>query len=173
MPTAEIIRERPASAISEVAFDAYGNCLWVLFEDDEFRQWCGIFGAGGLHYEGKLQRLRNDDFLVLVAGRLYRVTANDRKLRFASDERMLTDAVYDHKRDLVIACDWTNLLCYDSNGLKWRSKRVSLDGISLDRIDDDCIHGTVNDLSDEGASFTLWLDELYVESTIDPRIFGW
>jgi len=170
MSTAKIIRERPASAIPEVAFDAYGNCLWVLFEDDEYRQWCGIFGAGDLHYEGKVQRLRNDDFLVLVAGRLYRVAANDQKLLFASEERMLTDAVYDHKRDLVIACDWTNLLCYDSNGLKWRSKRVSFDGISLDRIDEDRVHGTVNDLSDDGASFTLWLDELYVESNVDPGI---
>jgi hypothetical protein len=72
MSTAEIIRERPTAALPEVAFDAYGNCLWVLFEDDEYRQWCGIFGAGDLHYEGKVQRLRNDDFLVLVAGRLYR-----------------------------------------------------------------------------------------------------
>src|SRR6476620_10313185 len=105
MPTAEIIRERPASAIPEVAFDAYGNCLWVLFEDDEYRQWCGIFGAGDLQYEGKLQKLSSIDFMVLVAGRLYRVDANCRKLIFASDERMLTDAVYDSKRDLIIACD--------------------------------------------------------------------
>jgi hypothetical protein len=173
MPTAEIIRERPASAIPEVAFDAYGNCLWVLFEDDEYRQWCGIFGAGDLQYEGKLQKLSSIDFMVLVAGRLYRVDANCRKLIFASDERMLTDAVYDSKRDLIIACDWTNLLCYDSHGLKWQSNRVSLDGISLDRIDEDCVYGTVNDLSDDGAPIQLWLDELYVESSVDPRIFGW
>ena len=151
MSTAEIIRERPASAIPEVAFDAYGNCLWVLFEDDDYRQWCGIFGAGNHNYEGKLQKLRNDDFLVLVAGRLYRFTANDRKLCVASEERLLTDAVYDHKRDLVIACDWTKLFCYDSQGLKWQSKRVSFDGITLDRIDDDCVYGMVNDLSDDGA----------------------
>ncbi|MEZ6109871.1 MAG: hypothetical protein R3C99_02445 [Pirellulaceae bacterium] len=172
MATAEIIRERPASAIPEVAFDAYGNCLWVLFEDDDYRQWCGIFGAGDLHYEGKLQNVKNDEFMVLVAGRLYRVAANDRSLRFASEERMLTDAVYDRKRDWVIACDWTNLLSYDSNGLKWRSKRVSFNGIALDRIDDDCVYGMVNDLSDDGASFTLWLDALYVESNVDPRILG-
>ncbi|QDU73101.1 hypothetical protein Pan97_00680 [Bremerella volcania] len=172
MATAEIIRERPAWVIPEVAFDAYGNCLWVLFEDDEYRQWCGIFGAGNLHYEGKLQNLTTDEFMVVVAGRLYRVAANDRSLRMASEERMLTDAVYDRHRDLIIACDWTHLLCYDANGLKWKSKRVSLDGIAFDRIDEDCVYGTVNDLSDDGASFTLWLDALYVDSDVDPRILG-
>jgi hypothetical protein len=172
MATAEIIPERPASAIPEVAFDAYGNCLWVRFEDDDYRQWCGIFGAGDLHYEGKLLDLRDDHVLVLVAGRLYRVAANDRKLVYASDERMLTDAIYDRKRDWVIACDWTNLLCYGSHGLKWRSDRVSIDGISLERMDEDCVYGTVNDLSQDGAIFTLWLDALYVESNADPRILG-
>src|SRR5262245_33807820 len=128
MSTAEIIRERPASAIPEVTFDAYGNCLWVLFEDDEFRQWCGIFGAGDLQYEGKVQKLVNDEYLVLVSGRIYRVDANNRRLLFASTERMLTDVIYDPKRDLVISCDWTKLLCYDTSGLKWNSKRVSYDG---------------------------------------------
>ena len=172
MATADIIRERPVSAIPEVAFDAYGNCLWVLFEDDEYCQWCGIFGAGDLHYEGKLQNLKNDEFMLLVAGRLYRVAVNDRSLRFASEERMLTDAVYDGQRDLIIACDWTNLLCYNVNGLKWRSKRVSFDGITFERVDEDCVYGTVNDLSDDGASFTLWLDAFYVESDVDPRILG-
>jgi hypothetical protein len=170
MSTAEIIRERPASPIPEVTFDAYGNCLWVLFEDNEYCQWCGIFGSGDLSYEGKLQKLRGDDFMVLVAGRLYRVSANDRKLRFASQERMLTGAVYDAERDLVIACDWLTLLCYDSRGLKWRSKRVSYDGITLDRVDEECVYGTVNDLTEDGALFQLWLDALYVESTADPYI---
>lgn len=172
MATAEIIRERPASATPEVAFDAYGNCLWVRFEDDDYRQWCGIFGAGDLAYEGKLLGLRDDHFFVLVSGRLYRVAANDRKLMYASNERMLTDAIYDRKRDLVIACDWTNLLCYGSHGLEWRSDRVSIDGISLERVDEDCVYGTVNDLTPDGATFALWLDALFVESNADPWILG-
>lgn len=172
MATAEIIRERPTSAIPEVAFHATGNCLWVLFEDDAYCQWCGIFGAGDLHYEGKLQNLQSGDFLVLAAGRLYRIGVNERKLVFASDERMLTDVIYDRHRDVIIACDWTNLLCYDSRGLKWRSKRVSLDGVALERIDEDCVYGTVNDLSDAGAPFKLWLDALEVESKVDSRILG-
>jgi hypothetical protein len=171
MASAEIIRERPALAIPEIVFDAYGNCLWVLFEDDDYRQWCDIFGAGDLQYEGKVTSLRDDEFMVLVAGRIYRVAAHRRVLMFASQERMLTDSVYDPKRDLIVGCDGTHLYCYDGKGLRWRSNRMSRFKISLDRLDEDCLYGTVNDLSDQVRSFTLWLDARYVESDIDPFIF--
>ena len=164
MATATILRERPRAAFPEVTFDAYGNCLWVLFEDDEYRQWCGIFGAGDLQYEGKVEVLRSDDFMVLVAGRLYRVNSNRRELVFASDERKFTDAIYHHNRDLVIACDWTNLYCFNSQGLQWQSKRISWDGISLDRLDGDCLYGSAADLHDP-VQFTLYLDAMHVEST--------
>ena len=112
MSNAEIIRECPASAIPEVPIYVYGNCRWVISKT-MITVNGAAYRAGNHNYEGKLQKFRNDDFLVLVAGRLYRITANDRKLCVASEERMLTDAVYDHKRDLVIACDWTKLFCYD------------------------------------------------------------
>ena len=172
MPTAQIIRERPTAPIPEVAFDAIGNCLWVLFEDDEFRTWCGIFGAGELHYEGKLQHLTNDDYFVLTRGRLYRLNANTRSLVFASEERMLTDAIYVPSHDLVIACGFTNLFGYYADGTKWRSDRVSFDGITLDRVDDDSVHGFVDDLNEVGTPFKLYLKGMRIESDVDRSIFS-
>lgn len=173
MPTAQIIRERPRATIPEVTFDAFGNCLWILFEDDDFREWCGIFGAGELHYEGKLQRLNNGDYSVLVAGRLYRVNVNSRTLVFASEERMLTDAIYVPQRDLMIACDFTNLFGYYADGTKWRSDRVALDGISLDRVDNDSVHGFFEaDVNEFVPPFTLYLDDMHIESESDFRIFS-
>jgi hypothetical protein len=173
MPTAQIIRERPMVAIPEVTFDAIGNCLWVLFEDDDYRIWCGIFGAGELHYyEGKTQHLNEDDYLVLVAGRLYRLNASTRSLTFASEERMLTDAVYVPSRDLVIACDFTNLFGYYADGTKWRSDRVSFDGIKLNRVDNDAVYGFVDDLNEVGTPFTLYFDGMRIEAELDRSIFG-
>jgi hypothetical protein len=172
MSTANIIRERPMAAIPEVTFDAYGNCLWILFEDDNFRAWCGIFGAGKLKYEGKLQRLSNDNYLVLAAGRLYRVSANTRSLVFASEERLLTDAIYVPSHDFLIACDFTHLFGYYADGTKWRSERVSFDGITLGRVVDDSVHGFVDDLNEVGTPFTLFLDGMHIESDVDRSIFS-
>lgn len=173
MPTAQIIRERPMATIPEVTFDAYGNCLWILFEDDDFREWCGIFGAGELHYEGKLERLNNDHFSVLVAGRLYRVNVNSRTIVFASKERMLTDAVYVPQRDLMIACDFTNLFGYYADGAKWRSDRIAFGGISLDRVDENAVHGSFDaEMSGFNTPFMLYFDDMHIESDSNFRIFS-
>ena len=123
MTTATIVRERPIQMIPEVAFHALGNCLWVLFEDVNYRQWCGIFGAGNLSSEVKLD---DTGFAVLVSGKLYRVNANSRDLRFVSEEQELTDAVYSPERDLIVSCDWSNLYTYTKRGRSWRSGRVPM-----------------------------------------------
>lgn len=173
MASATIIRERPASYVPELSFDARGNCLWVLFEDDEYRSWCGIFGAGDLHYEGRVELLSGGDCAVLVSGRLYRVDVNQRVLRFRSDRSDLTDFIYVPARDLLVACDFIELFAYGRDGRLWRSGRVSLDGIALESADEDQVYGYVTgDYEYVSAPFTLYLDAMYVDSDVDRTLFG-
>ncbi|TWT29971.1 hypothetical protein Enr8_46280 [Blastopirellula retiformator] len=62
MPAATILRERPTASVREIQFHATENCLWVMFEDEEYTQWCGIFGAGTQRYEGKIIELSEGEF---------------------------------------------------------------------------------------------------------------
>ena len=171
MASATIIRERPASYVPEVSFDARGNCLWVLFEDDEYRSWCGIFGAGNLLNEGQVELLNGGDCAVLVSGKLYRVDVNQRILRFRSEESELTDFLYVPARDWLVACNFIELFAYGRDGRIWSSGRVSLDGIALQSADDDVVYGYVADHRPVSIPFTLYLEAMYIDSDVDRTLF--
>lgn len=181
MPSAKILRERPTASIREIQFHATGNCLWIMFEDEEYAQWCGIFGAGTQRYEGKIIELSEGEFAILVAGKLYRVNANSKQLAFASEQDDLTDVIYAPDRDLLVGCDYTTLYVFGPQGLKWKSERVSWDGIELVDVTDGRVNGFVLDLSNdvEGeimapapkVPFMLFLDEMHFESEIDRSWF--
>ncbi|TWT29973.1 hypothetical protein [Blastopirellula retiformator] len=122
------------------------------------------------------------EFAILVAGKLYRVNANSKQLAFASEQDDLTDVIYAPDSDLLIGCDYTTLYVFAPQGLKWKSERVSWDGIELVDVKESTVSGFVLDLFNdvEGeimapaqkVPFLLFLDELHFESEIDGSWFN-
>ena len=47
MVEAQILSQPPISGtVDEVRFDAAGSCTWIKFTDENYGEWCGIFGHG-------------------------------------------------------------------------------------------------------------------------------
>ena len=62
-------------------------------------------------------------------------------------------------QELVVCSDFTNILFYTPEGLKWDSGRVSMDGISFEEVSESEIKGRINDLTDEGSPYVLQINE--------------
>ena len=159
MASAEVLRVRPISGtIPEIAFDALGNTTWVKFTDDNFEEWCGVFG-GGLNSSSVVTcSSEAPRAFVISTGQGYFVDIDSRSVIRKTRSNQLASAVFIPHSNRVVACDWTNIYLLGTDGSVWDSGRVSYDGIEFTEICDEHVAGRVNDLSDEGVEFRLRLN---------------
>ena len=139
----------------EVCFECKSNNTWVRFIDSEFEEWYGIFGRGLSAHSKAI--LINEGALcfVMAGGQGYWVDINSKKLISKTKHDYLENAVSIPGSDLIICSNFTNILFYTPEGLKWDSGRVSMDGISFEDVSESCVKGRINDLTEEGSPYVL------------------
>ena len=60
------------------------------------------------------------------------------------------------KHGLVVFANHTELLAYDASGVRWRTKRLTWDGLKMTEVADDVIRGEFWDIrSEQTSSFTV------------------
>ena len=158
MASAEVLRFRPISGtFPEIPFDAHGNTTWVKFTDDRFDEWCGIFGAGINSSSVVACSTDGPIAFVVSAGQGYFIDINSRHLLHKTKSDQIAAAAFIPGSKDVVACDWTNIYILGASGTVWDSGRVSFDGIGFTEVTETQVRGRVNDLSDEGVDFRLYL----------------
>jgi len=153
---ATLLRSRPISGkYHERWYDARGNCASVLFEDNEYQEWVGVFGKGGLvGFSVSIPFSTGSAAVVVAGGQGYVVDVNSGELKYRTTCDCLVGASAIPNRDLVIACDHTNLYALTSTEQIWQSERVALDGIRFEHATREQISGSVC-FPDGWHAFTL------------------
>lgn len=152
---AEILKIRPLSGqFPELHFDAYDETISVKFEDQNYSEFCGVFGGGF----GSRCDLAQIGWLAFVIsfGQGYIFDIEKRELVHKTDCDQL-ESVLDAKFNrYFVAHSQIELFVYDS-GLAWSSPRVSADGILIDEVCDGAVRGKVYNFS-EWVDFSLNLE---------------
>lgn len=130
---ARILNTPPLSGtIDEIQYDAIGNCTWVEFSTLS-NVWVGIFGKGKIaENRNAVTLLNNEKNAFVIAGvQGYVINLEMRSLVYKTSDDYLQYVIAVPEKDLVLACDHTNLMLYNSERKIWESDRIALDGIKL------------------------------------------
>ena len=94
---------------------------------------------------------------VIAGGQGYIVDLSQKVLLHYTKNYCLQAVLAPPDRDFVIAADYSSLLAYDRQGMRWRSEDVALDEIHLDSATASSVTGKVWQL-DGWYAFELLLD---------------
>lgn len=161
---AKLLENRPLSGtFPEQWYEAMGECTFVLFEDLDYVEWLGVFGNGGItKYSAAIQFLNTTSVLVIAQGEGYVVDNQTKKLIYKTKCDYIVNAVQIPARDLVFACDFTNLYAFSSKEQIWQSDDIASDGIELGKVTGGFVHGKAWQYS-QWYSFTVKVDDLSLE----------
>ena len=143
--TAEFLPFAPVSGtIPEVHFDSDIQekefWLWVKFTNpDDEQSWAGCFRGGFFSFNRLLVMASIDDALVVAGGQGYWVSLQERVVRF--QHRFIAAAASVPRKGLVAVADFVCVALLAATGLVWRTRRVSLDGITFKEVSDRLIVG--------------------------------
>ena len=152
---AKILKICPLSGtFEELYFDAYGETVCIKFEDQNYSEYCGIFGGG---FGSKSDLAVHEHIAFIISrGQGYIFEINDRKVIYKTENDHLEGVFDTNFNNYFLAYDFTNLYIFDSK-LVWSSKRISADGIEIDKIEDGIVYGKVYNFF-EWVKFTLNLE---------------
>ena len=142
---ADILNNPPVSGtIDEVQFDAVGDCTWVRFSNSS-REWAGVFGKGDVanHINTVTVFDGEKHAFVIAGGQGYVVNLEERSLQYKTPDDCLQGSIAIPQKALVLTCDHTNLIIYDSAKKLWESDRVALDGIEFTEATSDQVSGYI------------------------------
>ena len=141
----KILAKPPTSGtVAERQYSCSGDCLWVRFSFDEGDEWAGAFGTGNFPFQNFATFFAADAFaLVVASGQGYVLRPQDGELirNTAWDYVQCVQPIADS--DLVVLADDTTIWVEDAYGEVWRSDRVALDGVIIDRARADLVEGKV------------------------------
>ena len=148
MSEAHLLSLPPVSgSIDEVRFDAAGTCNWVRFVDDEYQEWCGVFGRGFTKDVNAVVN-RYGHCFVLSSGQGYLVDVHSRALLHKTEYGWLVSVISIPETDIFLACDYTHLIVYSPAGIVWESERISVDGITFVEVSESTVKGQVWNMED-------------------------
>ena len=158
---AKILPTPPLSGTyPEQQFDVCGNSTWVKFTDNDYTEWCGIFGGGGTNSSYVCIQPESGLAFVISAGQGFLIDIASRRLLYKPDNEFLLEALFIPGTNRIVACDWTNIYVISDHGIDWDSGRISFDGINFANLSGNTLTGSVNDLSEDWPEFSLNLETL-------------
>ncbi len=95
--------------------------------------WTGVFGGGGGSMSGVLGTPRAGSLLVVSRGDGCMVPADDPRA-FERVPLPVVEVHAAHGHGLLLLVSWTGVLAYGEDGLRWTSKRIADDGVSITGI---------------------------------------
>lgn len=147
----------------EKHFNARGQCTSVLFEDQNYQDWLGIFGNGGVtQYSAATLFSTTSAALIMAKGEGYAVDVNTKQLTYKTKCDYLVDALQIPDRDLIIAYNFTNIFAFTSKKQVWDSGRIASDGLKFEGIFASVVHGKVWAYT-QWQNFTLNLNTFKLE----------
>lgn len=155
---AVLLKARPLSGeFEELYFDQNDEMISVKFEDDDYLEYCGVFGGGFGSYSNVI--VLDGLAFVVSFGQGYIFDINTRAVvhKTKNDQLVFFDVSQANK--YFICCSQTKLFIYNLNGLVWSSDRISSDGIEIIQIND-IVFGKV-------FNFEKWVDFKLNLSTFD------
>ncbi len=146
---ATMLKSRPLSGeFEEIYFDFKDEFICVKFEDHEYLEYCGIFGGGFGSYSNLM--LLEEIALIVSFGQGYIFNINNKKVIHKTEKNQLACISLYEPKDYFIACSQIEIFVFSPEGLAWSSKRVSSDGIEIEKIINGVVYGKVYD-------FTKWV----------------
>lgn len=158
---AQLLKSAPVAGICpERWYGIEDDCIWVIFRDENHRNWIGAFKRGCIpHFSIVLPFSGSDAALVVACGRGYVVDVNSRQLLYQIESDALVDGVAVPSHDLIIVTDcYVSLRALTSSGEVWHSDRLSLEGIRFEKVSSEYLIGRVWQL-DGCHSFALNLQD--------------
>ncbi|KLN61001.1 hypothetical protein WH96_11295 [Kiloniella spongiae] len=153
---ATILKNKPMSGEYREHFfnSPKGETTTVLFEDNNYEEYCGIFSGGDIQ-ESKVVVNEGIAF-VLAKGKGYIFDVNKRAIIYHTEHSYLTDVLSGNTPNVFVASTFTELIVYQ-NEESWISKRISSDGINLREVANNILYGQVFNFFD-WVPFTLNLE---------------
>lgn len=119
--------------------------------------WLGVFEFGrygtsaitGVYSSPDPERI-----CVVAKGNAFFVVANDPAFWESIPAVPVIDVRCIPNDDIIVFANFTNLVAYGRNGLRWRTKRLAWDGLKITNIDENYIYGEFLDIrSDRVENF--------------------
>lgn len=104
--------------------------------------WIGIFGFGDLSGPTQVYSCPNEQQICVVSRGDGYIVSVEAPLQYERVKASPVLGVYPaSQHELIVFHDFTNFVAYGKTGLAWKSKRISHDGIKVDRIDGEVLTG--------------------------------
>jgi hypothetical protein len=126
--------------------EAFSEGLVVEFTPTGGERWVGNFAGGPKTLECVRDDLGEGAVLVVAGGAVYLV--NSRKQQVILELPWANDVRFESDLELFVIADDCKVAALGRSGLKWRSRRVSWDGISTLRRIGRSLHGLAYDIHD-------------------------
>lgn len=146
---AKLLSYLPISGtIEELHFYSDEDSVCVLFEDNNYDEYCGVFGGG---FGNKSDLAIKDNIAFIISnGQGYIFNIDNRLILHKTKCDHLVNVISFENEIKFVACSFTNIYIYNSE-LIWQSNRVSSDGIIFEKVEKDHLYGKIYD-------FTKWVD---------------
>lgn len=137
----EVLKVAPPSGeYEEVQFNASSSSTFVKFVADG-KGWVGVFGNGVRPGKKVVPFNGNRHAFVIADGNGYVVDVKTRQLTFESDDEMLVDVIIIPDREVVVACNHTDLMVFDPQRERGVLEQAATDQIVFEKADTKHVYG--------------------------------
>jgi hypothetical protein len=119
------------------------------------KPWIGIFAFGDITkngLSGVYSMPDKEKFCVVSNGMGYIVASNNATIFEIIDSIPITDVRCVKEKGIILFADYTQIMAYDSGGLRWQSKRLSYDGFKIISLNNDILVGEFWDIRNDANS---------------------
>ena len=118
----------PSGDYREERFEAAGACTWVMFQLSDEEDWVGVSGRGR-YFPNAVAWHESGEAFIVAGGRGYLIDTRKRTLLHRTEKEYFVDVVAGPIPGAFIVADELYLYAYDASGQRWRTHRISWDGI--------------------------------------------
>jgi len=141
-----VLNGLPATGPYPEQFSAEGRGMHregfvVEFFPEKKPNWVGNFQPGMTEYSAVLPHFDGAALIVIAGGQAYVIDPEERRLLAFFGGAIDVALVVPPGNLLVIGCNGIWLEAWDNSGLRWRSRRISWDGMRDIRIENDKVKG--------------------------------
>lgn len=133
--------------------------ILVEVRSERGESWLGTFAFGRLTPNGVSGLFTTPDpqrLCVVARGEGYLVSANTPTVWQPILATPIIDVRPIRAQEIIVFADFTELVAYGQSGIKWRTKRLTFDGLKITEVTDTSITGEFWDIRSEAmASFVV------------------
>jgi len=115
--------------------------------------WIGVFAFGNITrngFSGVFTTPHQSKLCVVANGTGYFVDANNPKDWEEIKLVPITDVKISESQNIIVFADYTKLIAYDSNGIKWKTKQLAWEKLKITECSNTYIKGEYYDIRSEG-----------------------